>query len=310
MLNNKVRILNFDNSVVRQNDFVVRFHPSVVDLQKIAPHARLWLNRRTEKEIKNLFCLELKNAITFLGSGDFHHISSLLVDQFTDPVSVIVLDNHPDWDTLPPKTGCGSWISRILKKPNVQQVILLGISCDDISTFNIQTGNLAGLKDNRLEIYPYVHVATRVFLRQVPENRSIGVKKKIFNSNIYWQELKDQQDLAKFSRQLVAGLKTKQVYVSIDKDCLKSGYALTNWEEGFLELEELLTILRAIKEHTDIVGLDITGDYSEINIKNRVKSFCSRLDHPKNFSAKNKPLTLVDSINAQTNIRILELLKP
>lgn len=310
MLNNKVRVLNFDNSVTRQNDFIARFHPVVVELQKIAPQARLWLNQTTEKEIKNLFSPELKNAITFLGSGDFHHISSLLAEQFTEPISVIVFDNHPDWDTLPPKTGCGSWISRILKKPNVQQVILLGISSDDISTFNIQTGNLASLKDSRLEIYPYAHAATRVFLRQVPVSRSIGLKKGIFNSNIYWQELKGQQDLAKFSRQIVAGLKTKQVYVSIDKDCLKPGYALTNWEEGSLELEELLTILKVIKEYTDIVGLDITGDYSKVNIKNRIKSFCSRLDHPKNFSAKNKPLTLVDSINAQTNIRILELLKP
>jgi len=310
LLNNKVRILNFDNSVTRQNDFVARFRPVVVDLQKIASPARIWLDRRTEKEIKSLFSLELMNAITFLGSGDFHHISSLLIDQFIDPISVIVFDNHPDWDILPPKTGCGSWVSRVLKKPNVQQVILLGISSDDISTFNIQTGNLASLTDNRLEIYPYAHAATRVFLRQVPENRSLGLKKKMFNSNIYWQGLKDQQDLAQFSRQLLANLKTKQVYVSIDKDCLKSGYALTNWEEGSLELEELLTILKVIKEHADIVGLDITGEYSEVKIRNKVKSFCSRLDHPKNFSAKDKLLPLVDSINSQTNIRILELLKP
>jgi arginase family enzyme len=310
LLNNQVRILNFDNSVTRQNDFIARFHPAIIELQKIAPAARLWLNKTTEKEIKSALAPELKNAVTFLGSGDFHHITSLLIEQFTEPVSVIVFDHHPDWDTLPPKTGCGSWVSRILKKPNVQQVILFGISSGDISTFNIQTGNLAALKDSRLEIYPYAHVATRVFLRQVPENRSLGLKKKIFHSNIYWQELQSKQDLAKFSRQSVANLETKQVYVSIDKDCLKSEYALTNWEEGFLELEELLTILKVIKEDTDIVGLDITGDYSEINIKSKIKSFCSRLDHPKNFSAKDKSPALIDSINAQTNIRMLELLKP
>lgn len=307
MLNHQARILNFDNSVSRQDKLLGQFQPHIVGLEKLAPYARLWLNKKTETKIKSLFSPELRNAPTFLGSGDFHHISSLLIDQYLEPVSVIIFDNHPDWDTLPPKTGCGSWVSRILKKPNVRKVISLGIASDDISDFNIQTGNLTALRNTRLEIYPYEHASTRVLLREVPENPSIKTKKGIFSTRIYWQELKGK-DLAGFARELAARLEAKQVYISIDKDCLQAEYSLTNWEEGRMRLEDLLVILKILKENTDIVGLDITGDYSEINIQGGIKSFCSRLDHPNDFSAKNKPDSLIASVNEETNIKLLNVM--
>ena len=91
-----------------------------------------------------------KNRITFLGSGDFHHISSNLINQFNQPCSLIVFDYHPDWDILPPRKGCGSWVSEVLKNKNIKKIILIGVSSSDISTLNIQSANLASLKDNRV----------------------------------------------------------------------------------------------------------------------------------------------------------------
>jgi len=303
-----IRILNFDDSITKQKKLLERFSPVVVDLTRYGPTCRLWLNKKTANEIINFLQPALRNAITFLGSSDFHHISCLLIEQFTEPISVIIFDFHPDWDILPPRLGCGSWVTNILKSPNIKKIIVLGVSSEDISSFWIQMGNLSALKGNRVEIFPYTHEPTITLLKQVPnDNVSIKVAKGLFYNKIYWRQMKDI-NLANLFFEIMGRIQTKHVYVSIDKDCLKSSYALTNWEEGYFELKDLLNLLKLIKENLKIVGVDITGDYSFPKMKNRIKDIFSRLDHPRNYSAKSQAQTIIDSINEQTNIEILELL--
>jgi arginase family enzyme len=308
MLNNTIRILNFDNSILRQEELLSQYNAEIIDFKDIGPQARLWLDKKTRQLIGERIRHSAEDSVTFLGSGDFHHISSLLINQFQEPLSVIVFDHHPDWDILPPKFGCGSWVNRALEKNNVFKVILLGVSSNDISSFWIQTGNLRSLKKNRLQIFPYAHQPTRVVLKNIPQNHSVALEKKIFSTIIHWQELRNK-DLEEFFLQIINRLPTKQLYLSIDKDCLKSDYALTNWEEGYFRLEEMLMLLRLAKERLDIVGLDITGDYSQPLVAGRIKAFFSRRDHPRDYTAKDKSEDLINSINEETNIRILEALK-
>jgi len=307
MQSRPVRILDFDSSLTKQHNLIQRFNPSLIDLRAIGSHCRLWMNAATAAKIREYLDPSLKHSVTFLGSGDFHHISSLLISQFSEPISVIIFDHHPDWDILPPKYGCGSWVSRILEMPNIRKVILLGISSEDISSPGIRTGNLAALKENRLEIYPYSHPPTKVFLRAVPENISWEIHRRLLRSLIVWQELKNK-NLNVFLPELIQRLPTRKVYVSIDKDCLTADYSLTNWEAGCLRLEELLFLLGLIKEKLEIAGLDITGEYSPEIFADKIKAAFSRLDHPKDYSAKAKPQETINSLNEKTNIAILEKL--
>lgn len=308
MLSSRVRILNFDNSLTQQAQLLKRFTPSVIDLTQIAPSCRLWLGCKEIDKIRKLLDSGHKNEVTFLGSGDFHHISRLLIEQFSNPISVIVFDFHPDWDILPPRLGCGSWISSMLENnSNIEKVILLGVSSEDISNFKIETGGLKFLENNRLEIYPYVHKPSRVFSKKVPKNISLKAEKSLWGKKIYWSELKGK-NLADFALSLASRLKGKHVYISIDKDCLQQDYALTNWEEGLFSLEELLMILKVMKENLDIVGVDITGDYSHPVYNCSLKAFFSRLDHPRIIAAEQLVASVVNSVNEATNIRILETL--
>ena len=128
-----VRVLNFDNSVIRQNKLVERFKPSIIDLTDLGPRCRLYSNKKASKEVSVRIDHGSGDSITFLGSGDFHHITSLLLDKFSEDISVISFDDHPDWDILPPKIGCGSWVTRVLSKGNVKKVTLVGASSGDIS---------------------------------------------------------------------------------------------------------------------------------------------------------------------------------
>ena len=307
MLSPCVRILNLDNSLSGHKQLLEQYHPQVIDLIDLGRQARLWLNQNTAHQFRKLLNPNLKNSITFLGSGDFHHLSSFLIEQFEEPLSVVIFDLHPDWDTGFPKLGCGSWVSRILEKKNVLKVILLGVSSGDISSFSIQTGNLKSFKNNRLEIFPYAHRPTRVFFKHVAQNISLAQKRGLFFTDLYWQELR-MRNLKEFIAQIIGRLPSEQVYVSIDKDCLTKSHALTNWEEGFFQLDGLLTILQLIKEKLQIIGLDIVGDYSQPLFSSAIKNFFSRLDHPKNFTAKDKAQAQINAVNEKTNLELLKTL--
>lgn len=302
-----IRILNFDNSVTKQQALLSKYAHEVIDLTPLGPEARFWMGSKTEKQVENKIAGSGKNAVTFLGSGDFHHISKILIGQFEEPLSVIVFDHHPDWCVLPARLNCGSWVNKVTSQKNVLKTVLVGNASDDLSDFEIQTGDLDALKNDRVEIYPYEHIPTKVFFKRIPLNHSVKVEKRIFGSQLYWTELKGK-DLAVFFRGLLDRLPTRKVYVSIDKDCLKSDFAVTNWEEGKLSLDELLLMLNLIKENMEIIGADIAGDYSPIALSGIVKKCVSYFDHPKKLKAHTLPGSLVASINEATNLKILQVL--
>jgi len=302
-----IRVLNFDDSIVKQKNLLLRYENEILDLRDLGMQARCWFTAGVRSAIENRIQNSTRNSITFLGSGDFHHITELLVAQFDEPISVITFDFHPDWDTLPPRFGCGSWVSEVLKRGNILKFILLGVSSPDLSSFSIQSGNLSSLKDDRLEIYPYSHKPSLVFLKKIPKNVSVRIENRLFFSKIYWDGLKNKK-LEDFFPSLLKRMPTRQVYVSIDKDCLSNDYSLTNWEEGRLSLDELLLSLKLIKENLDIVGFDISGDYSPISVKGIFKKITSYLDHPKDIKANNLPESFITERNEDTNLKILQLL--
>lgn len=307
MLDKKIRILNFDNSVVKQKRLLSGYENDVIDLTDIGPDARNFMNSRTRARIAGRLEGSSRSSVTFLGSGDFHHVSEILLDRFDEPISVIVFDHHPDWDILPPRLGCGSWVNEVLRKPNIVKLVLVGVSSKDISTFNIETGNLGSLRNNRVEIYPYEHPPTTVFLRRIPQNDSVENKRRPLFSEIRWNELSGK-DIAGFFKGLLGRISSKKVYVSIDKDCLKEDHAVTNWERGRLTLEELLLMLRLIRENMDVAGLDVAGDYSDISVKGIFKKITSYLDHPREVRARDMGSSKITAINEETNLKILDMM--
>jgi len=307
MLKPNIRILDFDGSVKAQPNLLLKYPHQVISLTDLACGSRLWMNTHMRKTIQERVGAGGKDSVTFIGSGDFHHISSLLVSQFTEPISLINFDFHPDWDILSPRYSCGAWVNQALKNKNILKCVLVGISSDDISSPWIQSANLGAFKNDRLEIYPYIHGATTVFLRKVPENRSLKLRKNFFSTKISWEELKGR-NLGDFFSSVIKNLPAKKVYVSIDKDCLSSSYALTNWEEGKLALSELLLMLKLIRDNLDIVGLDVTGDYSPVEVRGLLKSLISGWDHPREIAAQKYSPEEILHLNESTNLKILETL--
>lgn len=307
MLNQNTRILNFDDSLLKQTLLIERFRPQILDLRDYANACRLWMSKNTKSKISSMLQRDSMNKPTFIGSGDFHHLSGLLIKQYEDPICVIIFDFHPDWDILPPRMACGSWVSSLLEAPNIKNIILLGVSSCDISTFKIQSANFNTLKHNRLMIYPYRHSHSFSFFKKVPKNISLESKGNFFARKICWHQL-ELDNLAEFTKNLMKNITPEKVYISIDKDCLKKEHSCTNWEEGFFKLEEIMIIIDQIRKQKELVGIDIAGDYSYPRLDSIIKRIVSRIDHPREYSAKEETQDTVNSINQSTNIKLLEFL--
>ena len=117
---------------------------------------------------------------------------------------------------------------------------------------------------------------------------------------------------SKLSRNLEAGIteiidniSTQQVYISIDKDCLRLEDAYTNWEQGTLPITTVTSVIRAIKNKFEIVGADTVGDYSAPTFRSPLKWIGSWLDR-KVSKTPNNPFLL--KRNELTNIALLQAL--
>lgn len=86
----------------------------------------------------------------------------------------------------------------------------------------------------------------------------IGPKQIHFN-NVYENKLIYTQNIHEAFDQLSIDI---PIYISIDKDILSSKYAITNWNQGDMTLEQLKMILHDIIRYYQIIGIDICGNQS------------------------------------------------
>ena len=84
---------------------------------------------------------------------------------------------------------------------------------------------------------------------------------------------------AEFER-FAARLTGRNIYVTIDLDCLCSGRAVTNWENGRFTLEDLAWALERLWANGAIAGGDICGRYSPPVYAGWKTEFAWGGDHP------------------------------
>ena len=304
MLEKRIRILNLDNSVTAQRALAAGYETEIIDLTDLGPKVRFWMGGGIREELLRRIPERGGGRVTFLGSGDFHHVSELLLSRFEEPVSLVDFDFHQDWDSTSSLLHCGSWVSRAMERQNIRKCVILGASSKDFSFFSLQAGDLALLKDDRLEIYPYSSKPGAVFFKSVPDNISIVKKEYPFLTRIFWNELKGK-NIKEFFLGVIDRLPTDKVYITIDKDCLADEAALTNWDQGEMPLDCLLEILKMIKCNREIVGMDITGDYSPVRTDGMLKNAILRLNHPHNIKAAGLSAPSIAAANELTNLKIL-----
>jgi len=211
------------------------------------------------------FYREVQKELTpfiLYGSGDFHHLSGLWLRQVTEPVLLVSFDNHPDWDVRPPRWGCGGWINRALKLPNVKKVSVWGCGNFECWWPGQIFGNRRAEREGRLEVHPWAE-------GRPPSDRTR--RGAILRAS--WRE-----NFTEFVR----ALEGSKVYVTIDLDCLRSEEAVTNWESGRFTLEDVAWALAQFHESgAPIVAGDICGAFTPPAYARLKQRFAADRDHPK-----------------------------
>jgi arginase family enzyme len=245
-------------------------------------------------------------SLAFLGSGDFHHASAMLIERaaayFREPFTVIHFDNHPDWVRFSGGMHCGSWVNRALSIPEVAKVITAGICSKDLQHPEWKGGNLAALRSGKLELFPYEQAPS-----SVRGQYGVGAGFRQHGSRIYWTCI-GEMGLDAFADLLVSRVSTEAVYITLDKDVLVREDAVTNWDQGKLRLDDAMHLIRALAGKFSIFGADVIGDYSPVRYAGgpwrQVRKWGETLiDHPR----VHLDASSIAATNEAANLRLLEL---
>jgi hypothetical protein len=206
--------------------------------------------------------LSARPAVVFTGSGDYHHVSYLLIERLRmlrSPVQVVVFDNHPDNMRYPFGIHCGSWVSHVSRLPFVACVHVVGITSADVDGAHLWENHLAPLHSGRVRYW--------CVGRNLRAMRALGItQSRSFETT---SELLDRFALE-------SRVWTDPVYLSIDKDVLTRDVVQTNWDQGVMTLQELEIAIDMIKPL--VISSDVTGDISSYRYKTRFKRMLTRLD--------------------------------
>lgn len=295
-------LLHLDDSLLRQPKLqqAVRTRGGPAwSASDIGPALRLWARAATLQEMKARLRAHAPAAdgpkLVFAGSGDFHHVSGLLIERALEvcdrPLTILHFDNHPDWMGHAPGRHCGSWVGRAARLQGVARIVTVGVCSQDIGARRARQGDLKLVEEDRLDLYAWTAPdggdVVRVGDRAWPTISALG------------------EDA--FLALLDAAIPTATVYVTIDKDVLQASEAVTNWDQGQASLRFLVRAVERIAGNRKVVGGDVVGDWSAAayggDLAARLlKRGEAMLDQPWRRSSPDDA-----AINQAANLRLLEL---
>lgn len=205
----------------------------------------------------------------FLGSGDYHHLSYLLIRRHAAlrrPLQVVLFDNHPDNMRYPFGIHCGSWVWHVSRLPFVSQIHVLGITSSDVEAAHSWENHLRNLRSGKVRYW--------CVGRDLGWMRTFGItQSRSFASSAAMLEA--------FSVEILHS--RDPVYLTIDKDVLSPEDARTNWDQGVMRIEELGSMVTLIRDR--VVGSDVTGEVSVYRYHSRFKRLLSGLDGQPDLEA-------------------------
>ncbi len=225
-----------------------------------------------------------EKMLAYLGSGDFHHITYLLLRR-RDPdsrVHLVVFDNHPDNMVFPFGIHCGSWVSHASQLPNVSAVSVVGVASGDIRGWHVLENHLRPLRSRKIMYFCPGDVTS-------------------------WASAVSRGGICRLDGSIAEALAERDsspVYVSIDKDVLAPSEVTTNWDQGVMSRELLLSTLRELS--SNVVAADITGEYSTHRYRKFWKRLMTAFEGQAGISAD---LAQVQKRHMNLNQEIAEALK-
>lgn len=294
----RIKVIDLDGAVATQDAVaagVDRHGGDVLLAHDLAPRLRLLANGEAAHTLARRLGPAGQGELCFYGSGDFHHLTALLVARLDEPVCVIHFDNHPDWVRLPRSLNCGSWVSRALEQPNVARVVTLGPCSTDILAPQFKGADLAALRSGRLEVRPHTSAAT-FYAGAGFEAPGVSATSGLGRGGLVWQGL-DGGPWAEVIAEIAARLPPLPLWITLDKDVLRPQEAVTNWDQGQLSLDQVLEAISIFAAHRPVRGMDVCGDYSPAGHNGLVRDLLARLDQAQRPEPLADPVPVNDAAN-------------
>src|SRR5699024_6249167 len=128
-MDDKITVLNFDQTYYRQ-PFLEEHFCEWIDLESI-PHTNLFCDKDALRRVNSRLRERKLGNITFLGSGNYHYVSSLLLSLITKPFT-LTLFAHPSAAFTSPSESlfsCGPWVFAAPHKlPLLHKFIMFGVN--------------------------------------------------------------------------------------------------------------------------------------------------------------------------------------
>ena len=277
-------VLDFDRSVNLPENTCHR-----LDLQRYEDQVRYSASMSAMRRLEHRIMAEINcHRLYLLGSGDFHHVSYLLIKNMPhDNVHVVVFDTHPDNMFFPAGIHCGSWVYHASRLPNVSAISVFGIASGDITGLNVLQNRLSVIRSGKVQYFCLSPVGA--FLKRAG-NRHIKEIGSDYPSTIHAL----REEISKYN---------SPIYLSIDKDVLSADSIRTTWDQGKMPENELMRCIKALSKK--VVAADITGDISVPVYHNPMKKILRWIDG----ESSNPLFTTDDFYKHQTmNLKILSLL--
>lgn len=295
-------ILQLDESLERQSTLertALERGGRVIAARDLGPALRLWSRSgtldRLRRRIADMLPLRGGADVVFAGSGDFHHVTPLLLERAVaeagEPVTLLHFDNHPDWVRFAQGRHCGSWVGRAARMDGVARVITIGVCSPDIGRTKAREGDLALISEGRLDLFAWT----------TPDGGG-----EVTLEGRSWPTITAIGELA-FLDRLDSSVPTRAVYVTIDKDVLRQEDAVTNWDQGRASLDFVIAAVRRVARGRRIVGADVVGDWSKPVYGGGPSALLKRgeamLDQPWRRPAP----AAADRVNEAVNLQLLSL---
>jgi arginase family enzyme len=275
---------------------------TIVPALDLAPRLRLIADREALAQLQARIVETLGHIpsdfeVVFYGSGDFHHLTLCLLERHREPLTVVHVDNHPDWVMFPRTLNCGSWVTHALALQCVRQIVTVGPGGRDLEWPELKFGNLEAIAAGKLKVFPWRKTES-IVLRNYGDTACWRQRGRTLEwvhlSGTVWTDA---------AADLVAAIPTSAVYLTIDKDAIQPAEAATNWDQGLMSVRDIEVLILALSREKRIVGVDICGDYSAPHVKGLLRRAVSLTDR-----GKVEQNSQAVGINSGTNARLVSAL--
>ena len=182
-------------------------------------------------------------GVHFLDSGNYHYLSLLFMNEIPreQDFELVLFDNHPDSQepAFGEITSCGGWVREAWETmPNLKQVTMIGVDPELL----LDEGYSDGVNViDRGEGWDPIRVTVAV-------GESHKSYRQLLNGT-YGEGNREDSLESKLP-----------VYISVDKDVLRVEDAQCNWSQGEMRKDELLELLKELKEGREVLGIDVCGE--------------------------------------------------